>query len=192
MRQAEISRKTKETTVEVIFNPDGGSLQIATGLPFLDHMLESFGRHGRFGLFLRAEGDIHVDFHHTVEDVGIVLGMAIQKAIGDGRGIRRFADATIPMDEARSVVAIDCGGRGFLVFEGSFAGKETGGIPNDLFEHFFYSLVHHAKITAHIGFIGRSDHHICESIFKAFGITLKRALTIDRAISEIPSTKGVL
>ena len=191
MRRADISRTTKETNISISFDPDGGTLQIATGLPFFDHMLESFGRHGRFGLSVAAEGDLHVDPHHTVEDIGIVLGMAIRKAIGDGRGITRFADATIPMDEARVTVALDCGGRGYLIFEGSFIGRESGGIPNDLFEHFFSSLTHHAGITAHITSLGRSDHHICEAIFKAFGITLNRALQKSGNESEIPSTKGL-
>ncbi|MDO8841317.1 imidazoleglycerol-phosphate dehydratase HisB [Methanocalculus sp.] len=191
MRRADVSRKTKETSITISFDPDGGLLSIATGLPFLDHMLESFGRHGRFGLSVMAEGDLHVDPHHTVEDIGIVLGMAIKQAVGDGRGITRFADATIPMDEARAAVALDCGGRGYLVFEGSFAGRETGGIPNDLFEHFFYSLVHQAGITAHITFLGRSDHHMCEAIFKAFGITLYQAFQKSGNESEIPSTKGI-
>jgi len=190
MRRADVSRSTKETRISVSFDPDGGPLSIGTGLPFLDHMLESFGRHGRFGLTVAAEGDLHIDPHHTVEDIGIVLGMAIREAIGDGRGIGRFADAAIPMDEARATVLLDCGGRGYLVFEGQFSGNETGGISNDLFEHFFSSLVHHAGITAHISFIGRSDHHICESIFKAFGITLKRALEKSGDDTEIPSTKG--
>ncbi|MCP1715055.1 imidazoleglycerol-phosphate dehydratase [Methanocalculus alkaliphilus] len=190
MRRADISRSTKETRISVSFDPDGGELSVKTGLPFLDHMLESFGRHGRFGLSVAAAGDLHIDPHHTVEDIGIVLGMAIREAIGDGRGIGRFADAAIPMDEARATVILDCGGRGYLVFEGHFRGIETGGIPNDLFEHFFSSLVHKAGITAHICFTGRSDHHICESIFKAFGITLQRALEKSGSDSEIPSTKG--
>ncbi len=190
MRRADISRETKETSITIRFDPDGGSQEIQTTLPFLDHMLESFGRHGGFGLSVAATGDIRVDPHHTVEDIGIVLGMAIKEAIGDGRGITRFADVVIPMDEARAEVALDCGGRGYLVFDGSFVGNETGGISNDLFEHFFYSLAHQAGITAHIVFSGRSDHHICESIFKAFGICLKQALTKSGNESEIRSTKG--
>ncbi|HIJ06912.1 MAG: Imidazoleglycerol-phosphate dehydratase [Methanomicrobiales archaeon 53_19] len=190
MRQAEISRETKETNITISFDPDGGSREILTALPFLDHMLESFGRHGGFGLFIAAKGDIQVDPHHTVEDIAIVLGMAIKEVIGDGRGITRFASVVVPMDEARAEVALDCGGRGYLVFEGSFVGSGTGGISNDLFEHFFYSLVHHAGITAHVLFTGRSDHHICESIFKAFGIALNLALTKSGNESEIRSTKG--
>lgn len=191
MREVEISRETKETSITIRFDPDGGSREIQTTLPFLDHMLESFGRHGGFALSVAAKGDIQVDPHHTVEDIAIVLGMGIKEAIGDGRGITRFADVVIPMDEARAEVALDCGGRGYLVFEGSFAGRETGGIPNDLFEHFFSSLVHQAGITAHIVFSGRSDHHICESIFKAFGICLHQALTKSGNESEIRSTKGM-
>lgn len=191
MREVEISREKKETSITIRFDPDGGSREIQTTLPFLDHMLESFGRHGGFALSVAAKGDIQVDPHHTVEDIAIVLGMGIKEAIGDGRGITRFADVVIPMDEARAEVALDCGGRGYLVFEGSFAGRETGGIPNDLFEHFFSSLVHQAGITAHIVFSGRSDHHICESIFKAFGICLHQALTKSGNESEIRSTKGM-
>jgi imidazoleglycerol-phosphate dehydratase (EC 4.2.1.19) len=190
MRRADIGRETKETSITISFDPDGGSREIQTSLPFLDHMLESFGRHGGFGLSVTASGDLQVDPHHTVEDIGIVLGMAIKEAIGDGRGITRFANAVVPMDEARAEVALDCGGRGYLVFEGSFVGSETGGISNDLFEHFFYSLVHQAGITAHIVFSGRSDHHICESVFKAFGITLNMALRLSGNESEIRSTKG--
>lgn len=190
MRQAEISRETNETSITIRFDPDSGSRDIQTPLPFLDHMLDSFGRHGGFGLSVAATGDIQVDPHHSVEDIAIVLGMAIKKAIGDGRGITRFSSVVIPMDEARAEVALDCGGRGYLVFEGSFTGRETGGIPNDLFEHFFHSLVHQAGITAHIVFSGRSDHHICESIFKAFGIALRQALAKSGSESEIRSTKG--
>lgn len=191
MRRADVNRKTKETTVAISFDPDGGDVSVDTGIPFLDHMLESFGRHGKFGLTVDATGDLAVDCHHTVEDIGIVLGMAMKQSIGEGRGITRFADATIPMDEARASVALDCGGRGFLVFEGSFAGRETGGIPNDLFEHFYSSLLQQAGITAHITFSGRSDHHSCEAIFKAFGIALKQALAKNQDDNEIPSTKGV-
>jgi len=193
MRKAEQKRVTRETDVHVFLELDGKpACTVDTGLPFFDHMLSAFGRHGRFGLSVTAKGDLEVDSHHTIEDVGIVLGEAVRIAVGEGRGIRRFAHAIVPMDESRSTVAIDCGGRGYLLYEGTFSGKTVGGIDADIFEHFFYSLCSRAGITAHIMFAGRNDHHKCEAMFKAFGIALGEAASLSGDSTAIPSTKGTL
>ncbi|HON81421.1 MAG TPA: imidazoleglycerol-phosphate dehydratase HisB [Methanoregulaceae archaeon] len=193
MRIGEISRTTRETDISVWLALEGtGIAAINTSLPFLDHMLEAMTRHGRFDLTCTATGDLHVDAHHTVEDLGIVLGEAIRKAVGDGRGIRRFAHAIVPMDESLATVALDCGGRSYLVYQGCFSAKKIGGIENDVFEHFFHSLCTKAGLNAHILFHGRNDHHQCEAVFKAFGIALSGAVQIVEGISDIPSTKGVL
>jgi imidazoleglycerol-phosphate dehydratase len=154
-------------------------------------MLHAMAKHGGFDLECRVKGDLGVDTHHTIEDTGIVLGDAIKQAIGDGKGIRRFAHAIIPMDESIATVALDCGGRGYLVFSGSFGDTTVGGIPSEIVEHFFYSLCTRAGITAHITFSGRNDHHQCEAIFKAFGIALSGALAPGKG-KAIPSTKGKL
>jgi imidazoleglycerol phosphate dehydratase HisB len=191
MRKAEQKRTTNETDIQVLFDPDGvQACSINTGIPFFDHMLSALGRHGRIGLAITAKGDLEVDTHHTIEDIGIVLGDAIRVATGDGRGIKRFSHTIVPMDESRATVALDCGGRGYLLFEGTFAGKTIGGIDADIFEHFFYSLCTHAGITAHILFVGRNDHHKCEAVFKAFGIALGEALSHCGEDDRVPSTKG--
>ena len=155
-------------------------------------MLTSFARHGRVDLTVRAIGDLDVDTHHTIEDIGIVLGAALAEAVGDGRGITRFADVAVPMDEALGRVALDVGGRGYLIFEGAFSPVGPGGIPGDLIEHFFFSLCMQAGITAHITVTGRNDHHVCEAAFKAFARALRAAVAIDPSIDDVPSTKGVL
>ena len=192
MRVVEVKRETKETKIAIRFNPDGsGKTAVESGVPFLDHMLTSMARHGGFDLACTATGDLQVDCHHTVEDIGIVLGEAIGQAIGDGRGIRRFAYAIIPMDESLSQVALDCGGRGYLVWHGTFGNKVVGSIPSDIFEHFFYSLCTRAGITAHITFSGKNDHHQCEAVFKAFGIALGEALSISGDKKAVRSTKGM-
>ncbi|MFA6363371.1 imidazoleglycerol-phosphate dehydratase HisB [Methanoregula sp.] len=191
MRKVTIARETKETKIALTFNPDGtGKVSVETGVPFFDHMLTGMAKHGGFDLTCRAKGDLGVDCHHTIEDVGIVIGDAVKQSIGDGRGIRRFAHAIIPMDESLSQVALDCGGRGYLVYTGTFGNKTLGNIPSDLFEHFFYSLCMHAGITAHITFSGRNDHHQCEAAFKAFGIALGNAMAKSGITKGIPSTKG--
>lgn len=193
MRKADITRKTNETEIKVSFNPDKrGDVKISSGIPFLDHMLNAFAKHGGFSLKVEAKGDLEVDVHHTMEDIGIVLGDCIKEAIGDGAGMARFSNFIVPMDESRATVAIDAGGRGYLVMDGVFTGLVTGGIPNDLFEHFFYSLCQHAGITAHVIFTGVNDHHKCEAIFKAFGIALGLALKVDKTRKDVPSTKGTL
>jgi len=193
MRIGEVERKTKETAISLVIGLDGEEeIAVSTGLPFLDHMLNAFAKHGGFSLRVEAKGDLEVDAHHLVEDVGIVLGTAISEAVGDGRGIARFASVAIPMDEALAEVAIDVGGRGYLVFSGSFNAPATGGIDTSLFEHFFGSLCSRAGITAHIRFYGRNDHHMAEAIFKAFGVALGRAVAIDPRKTGVPSTKGTL
>lgn len=192
MRRTEIHRKTRETDIRLSLDIDGtGTARIETGIPFFDHMLESFARHGRFDLGIEAAGDLAVDAHHTIEDIGIALGKALAAAVGEGKGITRFADAAVPMDEALARVALDLGGRGYLVFEGGFSPAGPGGIPGDLIEHFFYSLCTNAGLTAHISLTGRSDHHVCEAAFKAFGRALRAAVAIDPAMGGgVPSTKG--
>ncbi len=191
MRKVTITRETSETTIELTLNPDGtGRVSVETGVPFFDHMLTGMAKHGGFDLTCKAKGDLGVDCHHTIEDVGIVIGDAVKQSIGDGRGIRRFAHAIIPMDESLAQVALDCGGRGYLVYTGTFGNRMLGNIPSDLFEHFFYSLCMHAGITAHISFSGRNDHHQCEAAFKAFGIALGDAMAKSSKTKGIPSTKG--
>ena len=194
IRVDNIVRKTKETDISVMFSPDKhDDITITTGIAFLDHMLTSFATHGNLSLNIKVTGDLNVDTHHTVEDVGIVLGSVIQKVVGNSAGIKRFSHAIIPMDESRSQVAIDVSGRGFLVMNGNFTGDMTGGISNDLFEHFWYSLCINAGITAHIDFVGVNDHHKWEATFKAFGIALGEALTIiPEKQGKIPSTKDIL
>ena len=193
MRTAEITRTTRETDISVRLVLEGtGKATISTGLPFLDHMLDAMTRHGRFDLTCRATGDLHVDAHHTVEDMGIVLGEAIRTAVGEGRGIRRFAHAIVPMDESLATVALDCGGRSYLIFQGCLSAKTIGGIDHDVFEHFFHSLCTKAGLNTHIIFHGRNDHHQCEAVFKAFGIALAGAVSIVEGETGIPSTKGVL
>lgn len=190
MRVVEVRRETKETKIVMKLNPDGkGTVKVDSGVPFFDHMLTAMARHGGFDMTCTAKGDLHVDCHHTIEDIGIVLGDAIKQVIGEGRGIRRFAHAVIPMDESLGEVALDCGGRGYLVWKGTFGNKLVGTIPSDIFEHFFYSLCTRAGITAHISFSGKNDHHQCEAAFKAFGIALGQALALI-GDKKVRSTKG--
>jgi imidazoleglycerol-phosphate dehydratase len=190
MRIANVKRETKETRIVLKLNPDGaGRVTVESGVPFLDHMLTAMAKHGGFDLSCTAKGDLNVDCHHTIEDIGIVLGDAIKKIMDEGPGIRRFAHAVIPMDEAIATVALDCGGRGYLVFTGTFGNKAVGTIPAEVFEHFFYSLSNRAGITAHIAFTGKNDHHQCEAVFKAFGLALGEALSLSGK-KGVPSTKG--
>ena len=193
MRIGEVARKTKETDIFVNFILDGeGKSVIDTGLPFFDHMIDSFSRHGRFNLTLKAKGDLLVGPHHTVEDIGIVLGQAFLQALGDGKGIERFANISVPMDEAKAEVIVDVGGRSYLVFDGSFSGPVEGILEPWLVRHFFESFIQNAKITAHMQVSGNSDHHKCEALFKAFGRALRYAITITDNNASIPSTKGIL
>ena len=191
MRSSKVTRKTSETDVEVEISLDGsGNANISTGIAFFDHMLNSFAKHGSFDLVVKASGDLSVDDHHTIEDVGITLGNALQKALGDKKGIERFGDACIPMDEALADAAIDISGRSFLVFNAAFANQKIGGFNPQNARHFFESLTGNAGINAHLHVTGENDHHKIEALFKAFGIALKRAVKISG--SGVPSTKGVL
>jgi len=193
MRRTQVARETNETRIALELDLDSpGSGEIATGIPFFDHMLASMSRHGNFFLACRADGDLGVDTHHTIEDIGIVFGQAIRKAIGDGKGMVRFAHALIPMDEALACAALDCGGRGYLVFRGEFANATIGGVERELFEHFFYSVCIRGGISANLSMKGRSDHHKCEALFKAFGIALGQATRIGPWPATVPSTKGTL
>jgi imidazoleglycerol phosphate dehydratase HisB len=193
MRSAEITRKTKETDISVTLAFEGtGEAEAHTGIAFFDHMLISMAKHGGFDLRVGAEGDLAVDSHHTIEDTALVLGEAIRKAVGEGRGIRRFAHAMVPMDEALATVAMDFSGRGYLVYQGCFSHKTVGGVEQEVFEHFFHSLCSKAGLNVHILFHGKNDHHQCEALFKAFGIALGEAVALREGRSDIPSTKGVL
>ena len=191
MRNVTVNRETKETKITIKLNLDGtGKVSVESGVPFFDHMLTAMAKHGGFDFTCTAKGDLGVDCHHTVEDIGIVLGDAIKQAIGNGQGMQRFAHAVIPMDESLATVALECGGRGYLVFTGGFGNRSIGTIPVDIFEHFFYSLCTRAGITAHIMFSGKNDHHQCEAVFKAFGIALGHALSLNGNTKIIRSTKG--
>ena len=194
-RRAEISRETSETAITVALGLDGeGRADIATGIGFLDHMLTALARHGLFDLKVRAKGDLHIDFHHTTEDVGIVIGQCLRQALGDKRGIRRFGAAVIPMDEALAEAAVDISGRPFLAWSVSFAQPKIGEMDTELFEEFFRALAFNAGITLHVTQkSGTNAHHVAEACFKALARALREAVEPDpRAISAIPSTKGVL
>ncbi|MBA1342478.1 MAG: Imidazoleglycerol-phosphate dehydratase [ANME-2 cluster archaeon] len=191
MRKATINRKTNETEIDLTFVIEGtGRSEIGTGVAFLDHVLDSFARHGLFDLTIRAAGDTELGDHHLVEDVGIVLGQAIAQALGDHVGIARFADVRVPMDEASASVILDLSGRSYLVFDAGFSSDVVGDLTTQMVPHFFHSLVSSAGINAHISASGGNDHHVIEAIFKAFGIALARSAKVER--SDVPSTKGVL
>jgi len=195
MRQATVHRKTQETAIDVVLNVDGtGVYSIATGVPFLDHMVEQVARHGLFDLEIRAVGDLHIDAHHTVEDVGITLGQALAKAVGDKRGVRRYGHAYVPLDEALSRVVIDLSGRPGLDMPVEFTRARIGDFDADLLYEFFQGFVSHAQATLHIDNLkGRNAHHQAETIFKAFGRALRMAVELDpRAVDAVPSTKGTL
>jgi len=191
MRESKGTRKTNETDIELKINLDGsGNTDINTGIAFFDHMLNSFAKHGSFDLKVSARGDLTVDDHHTIEDVGITLGSALHKALGDKKGIERFGEARVPMDEALATAVVDIGGRSFLAFKASFANQKIGGFNPQNTRHFFESLVSNAGINAHMEVSGENDHHKIEALFKAFGVALKRASRISG--SGVPSTKGVI
>ena len=195
MRTADITRNTQETQIQVRINLDGtGAQSIDTGVPFLDHMLDQIARHGLIDLEIKARGDLHIDAHHTVEDVGIALGAALSKAIGNKAGIRRYGHAYVPLDEALSRVVIDLSGRPMLTFEVPFTRARIGDFDVDLTREFFQGLVNHALMTLQIDNLrGINAHHQCETVFKAFGRALRMAIEVDeRQAGAIPSTKGVL
>jgi imidazoleglycerol-phosphate dehydratase len=194
-RRAEVTRNTKETRITVSVNLDGsGESSVDTGLPFLEHMLEQVARHGLIDIALEAKGDLHIDAHHTVEDIGITLGQAIAKAAGDRKGIRRYGHAYVPLDEALSRVVIDFSGRPGLEYHVDFPRSRVGEFDVDLVHEFFQGFCNHALVTLHVDCLrGKNAHHNAETIFKAFGRALRMALEIDaRAAGTIPSTKGSL
>jgi imidazoleglycerol-phosphate dehydratase len=194
-RTAEITRNTSETQIRVALNLDGtGRQQLNTGVPFLDHMLDQIARHGLIDLEVEAAGDLHIDAHHTVEDTGITLGMAVAKAIGDKKGIRRYGHAYVPLDEALSRVVIDFSGRPGLEMHVPWKRAMIGSFDVDLAHEFFQGFVNHALVSLHIDNLrGENAHHQCETVFKAFGRALRMAAELDaRAAGTIPSTKGSL
>jgi imidazoleglycerol-phosphate dehydratase len=195
MRNAAVKRKTKETDVEVEIGLDGtGLAQIATGIGFLDHMLDLLARHSRIDMTVRAKGDLHIDQHHTTEDVGIALGQAVKQALGEMKGIARYADVHVPMDEALTRVALDISGRPFLVFKAAFVRDKVGTFDTELVQEWFQAFAMNAGITLHVETLyGTNDHHIAESCFKGLARALRAATAIDpRAKDEVPSTKGSL
>jgi imidazoleglycerol-phosphate dehydratase len=195
MRQASVTRKTLETEIVVALALDGtGKAKLATGVPFLDHMLDQVARHGMLDLDVTARGDLHVDAHHTVEDVGITLGQALAQALGDKRGVRRYGHAYVPLDEALSRVVVDLSGRPGLEFHVDFTRPRVGEFDVDLVYEFFQGFVNHAGVTVHVDNLrGRNAHHQVETLFKAFGRALRMAVEADpRASGVTPSTKGSL
>lgn len=195
MRTASVDRKTKETDVSVSVNLDGtGAYDVATGIGFFDHMLEQLSRHSLIDMRIQATGDLHIDQHHTVEDVGITLGLALKRAAGDLKGIRRYADAHLPMDETLTRAAVDVSGRPFLVFRIPFSKDKIGDFDVELFEEFFRALAFNAGLTLHVETLyGVNNHHMIESAFKATARVLEAAFAIDpRRAGTIPSTKGSL
>ena len=194
-RTAEVERNTLETRIRVRLNLDGtGASGFETGVPFLDHMMDQIARHGLIDLEVDADGDLHIDAHHTVEDIGITLGQALAKAVGDKKGIRRYGHAYVPLDEALSRVVVDFSGRPGLVYNVEFTRARIGDFDVDLFQEFFQGLVNHAAITLHIDNLrGTNAHHQAETVFKALGRALRMALESDPRMSDqVPSTKGSL
>ena len=195
MRTGAVKRKTKETDIEVAVDLDGtGVSAVATGIGFLDHMLDLLARHSRIDIRVKAAGDLHIDQHHTTEDTGIALGQAVRQALGDMKGITRFSDVHVPMDEALTRVAIDISGRPFLVFRVAFGRDKVGAFDTELVREWFHAFAMNAGITLHVETLyGANDHHIAESCFKGLARALRAAVAIDaRAAGEVPSTKGVL
>ncbi len=195
MRTSQVSRNTLETQVSLSLNLDGtGRAKLASGVPFLDHMLDQIARHGMIDLEVDAKGDLHVDAHHTVEDIGITLGQAFAQAVGEKKGIRRYGHAYVPLDEALSRVVVDLSGRPGLVFEVPFTRGRVGEFDVDLVQEFFQGFVNHAGVTLHVdGLRGDNAHHQAETVFKAFGRALRMALEKDERLGDAtPSTKGSL
>ena len=194
MRQARIQRQTKETEIELSLDLDGqGEHEVDTSVPFLDHMLCHVAVHGLFDLTIRAQGDTDVDDHHTVEDVGIALGQALNEALGDKAGLTRYGSQIVPMDEALALVAVDISGRGLLVFEVEFPQAKVGRFDTELVGEFLRALAHNAGLTLHVRLLnGRNTHHVIEAIFKGLGRALRQAVGVDSRRAGVPSTKGVL
>jgi imidazoleglycerol-phosphate dehydratase len=193
-RRAAIERQTRETNVSVRLVLDGsGSTEIATGIGFYDHLLSSLGHHGLFDLEVRATGDLHVDEHHTVEDVGICLGQALDSALGDRAGIGRYGDAIVPMDEARAICAIDLSGRPYCAFDAQLPPGSIAGFEHELAEEFFRAVASAGRLTVHVGVeAGTNAHHMIEAAFKAFARALRQAVAVDPSERGVPSTKGTL
>ena len=194
-RVGRCTRETRETRIQAEWVLDGsGQADVRTGVGYLDHMLDALARHGLFDLHVRAEGDLHVDEHHTVEDVAIAMGRALSEALGDGRGLRRMGDATVPLDEALALVAVDLSGRGLATLDIPLRGPRLGQLPTELVPHFFQSLAMEARMTLHVQVLrGDNDHHKVEACFKALAKALDWATSIDpRMANVVPSTKGVL
>ena len=193
-RIAEVERYTSETSIELQLNLDGsGITQIDTGVGFLDHMLDGFARHGLFDLSVKCDGDLQVDDHHTIEDIGIVLGQAIAKAVGNKKGIARYGSRILPMDEALVLCAIDLCGRPYLSFDGTFQGEKMGQMSTQMVKEFFYAVSYSAMMNLHLKVLTPgNDHHMCEAMFKAFGKALDMATQFDPRITDVLSTKGVI
>jgi imidazoleglycerol-phosphate dehydratase len=193
-RRVTIKRKTRETDIALTFDPDGsGRSRISSGIGFLDHMLTAFATHGRFDLDVTCKGDLHVDAHHSVEDIGIALGDALIQGLGDKKGIVRFGHAYVPLDEALSRCVIDLSGRPYLHYDVTFRSKMLGEMPTELFEDFFWALADHGRLNIHLDMIrGRNAHHIAETLFKASSRALSMAVARDVRMTGVPSTKGVL
>ena len=193
-RIAEVERYTSETSIELQLNLDGsGITQIDTGVGFLDHMLDGFARHGLFDLSVKCDGDLQVDDHHTIEDIGIVLGQAIAKAVGNKKGIARYGSRILPMDEALVLCALDLCGRPYLSFDGAFQGEKMGQMSTQMVKEFFYAVSYGAMMNLHLKVLTPgNDHHMCEAMFKAFGKALDMATQVDPRITDVLSTKGVI
>ncbi len=193
-RKARIERKTKETDIALSLNLDRSTrTQIQTGVGFFDHMLTALARHGSLGLQVRCKGDLHIDPHHTVEDVGIVFGQALKSALGDKKGITRFGHAYCPLDEALTRAVVDLSGRPWLHFGVEFRARRIGNMPTELFEDFFWAVADHARLNLHLDLIrGRNSHHIAEATFKATARALRMAVALDPRARDVPSTKGSL
>ncbi len=193
-RLASVERKTRETDIVLRLDLDGaGQSRVKTGIGFFDHMLTALATHARFDLQVRCKGDLHVDAHHSVEDVGIAFGQALRQALGDKRGVVRFGHAYVPLDEALARCVVDLSGRGWLQYDVAFRAKQLGSMPTELFEDFFWALADHGRLNIHLESIrGRNAHHIAETLFKATARALSMAVALDPRVEGVPSTKGAL